>query len=369
MITPINRVFASLLLPVIAVTLVALSSGCATQAPVKETEEAKEAPQTVWPAPPEQPRIRYIGSLQSLEDVAGKKKKSMRDILMGEEEKGEITALRKPFGVHSDSKGRVFVADTGFAGLIVFDLAKKDVSFWGVTGLGALTKPVGVTSDASGRVYVSDVIDKRVVVFDTNGKYLNAFGGKEVLKTPAGLVFNDTTQQLYVVDTKRHQILVFNQRGEIDFIIGDRGSEHGDFNFPTNIATDASGRLYVSDTMNFRIQLLEADGTFVRTFGEVGDRLGNVNRLKGIGVDTEGHIYAVDASYNNFQIFNQEGELLLFVGKAGIGPGEFSMPAGAHVDRNNKIFIADQLNRRIEMFEYLGEPSVEPKPDGNSGKH
>jgi hypothetical protein len=136
---PINRVFTSLLLTALTVTLLAFLAGCATQAPVKDAEEVEEAPQTVWPAPPEQPRIRYIGSLQSLEDVAGKQKKSMRDILMGEEEKEEMTARRKPFGVHSDSKGRVFVADTGFAGLIVFDLEKEDVSFWGVTGPGALT--------------------------------------------------------------------------------------------------------------------------------------------------------------------------------------------------------------------------------------
>jgi DNA-binding beta-propeller fold protein YncE len=339
------------------VSVALLLSSCASQAPVKDTKSIEKEQQLVWPAPPEQARIRYVGDLSSLENLADKKQKSFRDILMGEEDKQRNTALRKPYGVHSDSKGRVFVADTGFSGLVVFNLENKGVSFWGVTGYGALTKPVGVTSDAMGNVYVSDTSDQRIVVFNSDGDYINAYGGKDFLTNPAGLVFNDATQQLYVVDAHRHQIIVFNQQGGIDFTIGERGPEPGQFNFPTNIAIDSNGRLYVSDTMNFRIQILEADGTFVNTFGELGDRIGNVNRLKGIGVDTEGHIYAVDASYNNFQIFDNEGQLLLIVGKRGYtGPAEFSMPAGVHVDKNNRIFIVDQLNRRIQMFEYLGEP-------------
>ena len=337
-------------------SLILLISGCATQAPVKEEEEA---PVIVWPGPPEEPRIRYLGSLKSLEDVAGKQQQSIRDMLMGKES-AENKALSKPYAVHSDSKGRVFVADTGIAGLIVFNIKEKNVSFWGVTGLGALSKPVGVTSNAQGNVFVSDVLNHRVVIFDNDGNYLDAYGGEEILNSPVGLVYNDETQRLYVVDSKQNQIIVFDPQGDIDFTIGKGGepsAKPGEFNIPTNIATDNDGRLYVSDSMNFRVQIFEADGTFVRTFGQPGDRPGDFSRLKGIGVDSDGHIYTVDASFNNFQIFNDSGELLLFIGQSGTGPAGFYLPAGAHVDHNNRIFIADQYNRRIQMFEYIGEPA------------
>lgn len=330
-------------------SVVLLVSGCATQAPVKQVAEVQ---QVEWPAPPEQARIRYLGSLRALDDVDGKKKKSMRDIMMGEEEK-ENPNLQKPYGVHSDSKGRVFVADT-VKGLVVFNIGEENISFWGVTGPGTLGKAVGVTSDAQGNVYVSDVELQRIVVFDTEGNYLNAFGGTEILGSPAGLVFNNVNQRLYVVDTKKNQIIVFDRQGNVDFTIGERGGEPGDFNFPTNIAVDANGRLYVSDTMNFRVQVFEMDGTVVNTFGQVGDRSGDFNRLKGVGVDSDGHIYTIDSSFDMLQIFDKDGKLLLFFGKAGNGPGEFYLPAGVHVDQNNKIFIADQYNLRIQMFEYLG---------------
>lgn len=331
--------------------LTLLLASCATSAP---EEEVAEPLQTVWPLPPEQPRIRYLGSLQSLENLADKDQTSLRDILMGKEEV-QNRSLQKPYGVHSDSRGRVFVADTGIAGLPVFDVESGAVSFWGVTGLGTLRKPLGVTSEALGPVYVSDAADHRIVKFDVNGKYLNAFGGKEELPGPSGLVFSEVQQRLYVADTKRHQILVYTREGVLESVIGERGHDDGQFNFPTNLAVDAEGRLYVADSMNFRVQVLEPDGTFVRTFGNLGDRPGNFNRLKGIGVDSEGHIYGVDASYNNFQVFDQEGQLLIFVGGAGVGPGQFYLPAGAHVDRNDRLFIADQYNRRVQMFQYIAE--------------
>lgn len=327
-------------------------SGCVNHGPVEESLTDTSA-QTVWPAPPEQPRIRFLGSLKTKQDVTGKQELSLSDRLLGKEPQNQ-NLLNKPYGVHSDSKGRVFVADSGIAGLMVFDLNKNRVSTWGESGPGSLKKPIGVTSDALGNVYVSDVIDKRVVKFDNNGQFVTAYGGKDAMESPAGLVFNNADQRLYLVDVKKHQILVINSEGKIELTIGKRGTKSGEFNYPTNIAVDASGeQLYVADSMNFRIQILKTDGTFVRSFGKNGNGPGSFSRLKGVGVDMAGHIYAVDAAFNNFQILDQEGQLLLAIGRSGIDPGGFYLPAGAHVDRNNKIFIADQYNQRIQMFEYL----------------
>ncbi len=329
-----------------------LISGCASQVPVANI--TNENVQTVWPAPPEQPRIRYLGSLKTNNDISKNKKPNLRDKLLGKEQENQLL-LKKPYGVHSDSNGRVFVADSANPGLIVFDLKQQSVSYWGETGLGRLSKPVAVTSDAQGNVYVSDVLEKRVVVFDTNGNYRDAYGGKKILESPAGLVFDDFSQRLYVVDVKKHQVLVFDKQGKVQFTIGERGQDTGKFNFPTNLAMDGSGQLYVADTMNFRVQVFNMDGIFVNSFGKNGNGPGDFSRLKGIGVDTEGHIYAVDAAFNNFQVLNQQGQLMIAVGRSGIDPGGFYLPAGIHVDKKNHIFVADQFNQRIQMFEYLAE--------------
>ena len=331
-------------------------SGCASKPQSIDNLEGSKS-DYVWPAPPEKPRIRYIGTLKSTKSVTGKQKQNLRDWFLGTKEEEDLI-LTKPYGVHSDSKGRVYVADTGIAGLVVFDLSNKEMQYWGTTGPGALKKPTGVTSDQNGNVYVSDVIGQRVVKFDSTGKFLAAFGGSELLTSPVGLVFSDQTQQLYVVDSKKHQILVFNLDGQVDFTIGQRGSGDGEFNFPTNIAMDQNGRIYVADTMNFRVQIFDRNAKHLKSFGNHGDRRGQFSRLKGIGIDRDGNIYTVDAAFNNVQIFNDKGQLLLTVGKPGTGPGGFYLPAGAHIDNDNRIFIADQLNLRIQMFEYIGESTM-----------
>lgn len=333
-----------------------LVSGCASQPAA--VEEEKAPPQTDWPLPPEPARIRYIGQLRALE--LPDEDTNLKDLLLGKEDTQKIKTLAKPYAVHSDSKGRVYVADTGLSAVVVFDLDQKGkTTLWGAGGNGALNKPTGLTTDEQGNLYVSDSLNKRVVEFDHDGNFIRALGGKDVLELPAGLVFSELTQQLYVVDTKKHKVFVFGKDGNLDFTIGANGTNPGYFNFPTNIAIDSNGRIYVADSMNFRIQVFEKDGTYVQHIGQAGQRIGDFFRLKGVGVDTEGNIYAVDAAFSNFQIFNQQGQLLLYVGSGGSGqPGKFALPAGIHVDKNNRIFVADQYNQRIQMFKFLGGPEA-----------
>lgn len=329
-----------------------LISGCSTT-PKNTDQQQTTGTDHVWPSPPLKPRIRYLGSLQSTDSVSGEHKQSLKDWLLGTKEKEKLTLI-KPYGVHSDSNGRIFVADTGISGLVLFDLNEEKMVFWGTSGPGTLKKPTGVTSDMEGNVYVSDVLDNRVVKYDSSGNFVTAYGGPESLKSPVGLVFDDKSQRLFVVDSKKHQIIVFKPDGQVDSTIGQRGSGNGQFNFPTNIAMDKNGRLYVADTMNFRIQIFNKEAKFVKSFGEIGDGRGQFSRVKGIGVDQQGHIYAVDAAFNNVQIFNDSGQLLMSLGSSGTGPGGFYLPAGAHVDHKNRLFVADQMNLRIQMFEYIG---------------
>jgi len=340
-----------------AIAIFMLVSGCAGSGAVVKIAEPKvdTSVQSVWPAPPEQARIRYLGSLKTRKPGGDTQKLSVSDILLGKKQQGSETVLTSPYGVHSNSKGKVFVTDTGNTGLVVFDLKQNSVAYWGKSGPGFLQKALGVTSDAQGNVYVSDIFDKRIVVFDKDGNYRNAFGGKDILSTPSGLAFNNSTQQLYVVDAKKNQVLVFNKQGKLEFTIGEQGNEPGKFSFPTNISLNAENSLlFVADSMNFRVQVFKADGTFINTFGVNGNRPGDFSRLKGIGLDTQGHVYAVDAAFNNFQVLDQQGQLLLAVGRASVKADGFYLPTGLHVDRNNKIFIADQYNQRIQMFEYIG---------------
>ena len=311
-------------------------------------------PELFWPGAPEEPRIQFIKSVSSEADVEKPSfGKWLKAILTGPEPKA---GLVKPFAVHADREGRLLVADSAWGKILVFDFKNNGFFIIGVDGPGVLKQPQGVTTDSAQRIYVTDVLEKRGVVYDHSGKFLFAFGEHGKLEWPVGIALNESLKRIYVTDTRRHSISVFDmQDGRFLFEFGGRGTEEGKFNFPINLAVDKNGKVYVMDMFNFRVQIFNADGKFEFKFGSVGDGLGQFSKPKGIALDSEGHIYVADAAFNNIQIFDQEGRLLLFFGELGSRNGQFWLPAGIDIDANDLIYVADQYNHRINIYQYLGE--------------
>jgi DNA-binding beta-propeller fold protein YncE len=332
--------------------------------------------QLVWPAPPETARIRFVGEISKASDVGRERAASNRltEKLLGIKSE-EAHLLAKPYGVHADRRGRVYVADSATGKVLVFDGEAKAVTVLGDDGLGRLGKAMGVASDAAGRVYVTDAGAHRVVVFGPDGDFVTALGGEGVLAKPVGIALDEQRGRVYVADSYGHQLVAFDREGDVVFVLGRKGvpgeiaagshdhawnrsSKNGEFRFPTNVSTDREGKIYVMDTMNFRVQIFSPEGEFLSTFGQLGDGFGQFARPKGIAVDTEGHIYVSDAIFHNIQIFNQEGQLLLFFGRLGTRKGEFYLPAGIFVDESNRIYVVDQYNHRIQVFQYLKQTDV-----------
>src|SRR5439155_7121905 len=106
----------------------------------------------------------------------------------------------------------------------------------------------------------------------------------------------NSKERLYVVDAMKHRVVMVSATGAIVGSFGTRGSEPGEFNFPTNIARSPDGRLFVTDSMNFRVQVFSEDGRLLSTFGRLGDGSGDFDKPKGIAVDSAGHIYVVEGS-------------------------------------------------------------------------
>jgi len=347
---PSSRAVAAILgIAVLAVT------GCAGNSEQPTEQSDKEL---VWPLPPEPPRIRYLGSIRSRADIGATDKISLADSLLGAKDQSRIKAMKKPYGVHVDKDGRMFVTDTGWGKLLVFDAPNKKFAVWGAQGRGTLAKPIGVTSDSMGRVYVTDVAQHRVLVFDSNGEFVTAMGDAGELRTPTGIALDEKRRRIYVVDTRKHDIAVYDFEGRRISTIGERGGAPGQFNFPTNVAVGRDGRIYVTDSMNFRIQILAPDGRSLKTFGSNGDRPGQFSRAKGIAVDSDGHIYVVDAAFNNYQIFDQDGRLMLYVGSIGQNEGQFWLPAGAYMAPDDVLYVVDQYNFRVQKFQYISHPDV-----------
>lgn len=265
----------------------------------------------------------------------------------------------RPYALTHDSVGRLLVADPGQRAVHIFDFERRKYEYLKGPRRNPFASPVGVATDADDNIYVSDSVRARIFVFNKKGKLLQTLGdsrhGATFLR-PTGLAIDPARRLLYLTDTLLHQVLVVGLDGTLIKAIGRRGRGPAEFNYPTAL-TLAGGTLYVVDAMNFRIQALTPDGDFLSSFGGLGNRSGNLNRPKGIAVDSDGNLYVVDALFETVQVFDPAGRLLYYFGSSGKGPGQFALPAGIYIDPRNRIFIADSHNRRVQVFRYRREGS------------
>ena len=255
----------------------------------------------------------------------------------------------KPFNVVAASQDQFWILDQGTGG--VFQISK---------GQGVLIRSmkrstqdfpslVGLCRMSGGDLLFTDSRLNRVLRIRED--LLLNFADSIALDQPTGIACNRTSGEVWVVETGAHQLLRFNDRGQLIARIGERGTGPGQFNFPTFIWIDQEGRLYIVDSMNYRIQMLDQEGAYLGSFGESGDATGYMARPKGIATDSKGHIYVADALFHAVQIFDRQGNFLYSFGNQGQDAGEFWMPAGLYIDEQDHIYVADSYNGRVQIFQ------------------
>lgn len=303
-------------------------------------------------------RLSYERSFSSEHEVKPKRGfwTKVVDVVAGEPTYHQMV---RPYGVTTDSRGRIIVTDPGAHGIHIFDFEKEKYKFLSriENGKDPLRSPQCVAVDAQDNIYVTDSEAGKIFVFDPNGKFTRTIGslryGEGFFKRPTGIAVDLAAQRIYVSDTLRNQIFLMDIHGSILKKIGQNGSGNGEFNFPTELHLDGPNLLVV-DAMNFRVQVLDRAGEFQYAIGKIGDQVGGMFRPKGVGIDSEGHLYIVDGMWSVVQVFNREGRLLYYFGEPGIGPGAFQLPTGLHIDSNDRIYVVDSVNKRVQVYHYFG---------------
>ncbi len=300
------------------------------------------------------PRVEYLRTVPSVREFTKPRGFISRLITWVAGPDNEKPEMLRPYATALDSSGRLLIADPGQHGIHIYDFERRKYQFLRGPRGKQLESPIDLACDVNDDIYVSDSVRQKIYVFDTRGRLLRLIGGKDPdsrLQRPTGMALDREARRIYVTDTLRHQLLVFGTDGSLIRSIGRRGRGPGEFNFPTAV-TISAGKICVVDAMNFRIQLFTPEGRFVNAFGQLGNQTGTLNRPKGIAGDTDGNLYIVDAIFGTVQVFDPAGRLLYYFGSAGTGPGQFQLPSGIFIDRRNVIYVADSLNRRIQVFRY-----------------
>ena len=196
--------------------------------------------------------------------------------------------------------------------------------------------PIGIAF-WNDEIWLSDGDNNRMVVIDESGKilreigpierpmhiitrnekmYVPSYGTDEVLifgeasldtlrpgielEGPGGIDIHGDF--VAIADFYNHRVITYN--GSEWNIIGGKGKDEGEFNYPTdlNIAND---KIWVADAYNNRIQVFDMDGNFEMSFGE--DE--KMNAATGIYVD-DSDVYVTDFENSRVFQYDQEGTMV-----------------------------------------------------------
>lgn len=195
-------------------------------------------------------------------------------------------------------------------------------------------------------------------------QYLYTFSGgeEERLQRPIGVYVDGP--DVYVVDSARHTIEVFNESGERRRSFGT-----AETTVPLYIAKNPeNGRLYVTDRRARTIHIFETSGAYVGEFDPKlpADQLPTFETQGyqwapvAIAFGPDGTMYVTEIlKGHRLLIFGPDGAFKRSVGNVGMvveaeaGPELFQFPNGIVV-HEEFVYVADSNNRRVQIFDKDG---------------
>jgi len=259
-----------------------------------------------------------------------------------------------PTDVATGVNGYLYVVDGGNDRVVAIDSTGAVVASFGSTGRGdaELDGPVGVGIDGKGRVHVADRGNRRIQVFEKDGSYAYpvplVVGDTRV--EPVDVAVNEEGTELFVTSADRHEVIVFDWKGNLLRRWGGRGEEPGQFFHPATIEI-AAGRVYVVDVLNARVQCFYPDGRIVTVFGKRGAGPGTLFRPKGITVDSSGRVFVSDSYFGVIQAFETSGAFLYAIGEAG-KPHVFEAPVGMTAIEGD-IAVVEMLGGSLKRLQLV----------------
>ncbi len=261
------------------------------------------------------------------------------------------TAQGKPVGLAVHPDGRIFVADTHYHRVLIFDrdgtllggfgasvgrgvtssdspggLASVDNRRGETTssdnprglksaarnGDAELQLPTAVAFDADGFIYVSEYHgNDRITKWSPELRFLKAFGEEPIdglrLSRPSGLAITapcngDEAQTLWVADACNHRLVGFTLDGRVLKTIGTFGRRPGEMRYPYDVRLTPDGMLLVCEYEGTRLQWFSTDGRSLRLWGRPGRQPGELFAPWGATYGPGGRVYVVDSLNNRVQI-------------------------------------------------------------------
>jgi len=315
-----------------------LLAGCASDNTCKYL--AKEP--IFFPPAPDEPRIQYLTGINSTDDIVVGEKKSggIALLVTGKEKADVVKKLGKSYGIEVH-KGKIYVAEGMERRVSIIDLTKGtfEVPAGSKIPRGALAYPINMTLDDDDNLYVADTSRREIVVYDAQGNFKTSFGkglGPKSKITDVKIYKG----KLFALDLGSNLVRVLDRvTGEQQAEFGNSGKPDQRLALPGNFAMDPDGNLYITNIASNKVVKLDQDGNYLDSFGGVGDQFGQFSKPKGIALDSDNQIYVVDGGTNVVQLFNDKFRTLTYFGWPGLSYGSLNAPAGIAISTDNIAYF------------------------------
>ena len=129
-------------------------------------------------------------------------------------------------------------------------------------------------------------------------------------------------------------------------VIGENGSNNGQFNGPVDVKISPSGKIYVADTDNDRVQVFNPDWTVSQVInGKVpGD--GSFSRPFAIAFDLSSNVHVAGFNSNSVKVFNQFGQFM--------HQYNTKSPSGIVIDPSGYSLVTNYKNGQLSVFDSYG---------------
>ncbi|MQR94741.1 hypothetical protein [Fictibacillus phosphorivorans] len=283
--------------------------------------------------------------------------------------------ITNPEDIFSDTKGNLYIADSGAKKILVAD---KNGKFVREIGKGVLKSPTGVYVDENEKIFVADYEEEKVFRFSQDGKVEVQYGkpdsplfGKSSSFKPQKVAV-DRRGSIYVIsEGSTNGIIQLSKDGGFLGYYGVNSTEGSFGTFlqklltseskkanmfmktppaPDNIALDDQGLVYsvTEGTTNEVIKKLNVAGKNM-LFGDISDE----KSLQDIAVDHDGNMFVVSSTGEIYE-YDSFGNLLFIFGGKDDGTnrlGLFKQPTGITIDPDGRLYVTDKERGMIQVFE------------------
>ena len=253
--------------------------------------------------------------------------------------------LKDPTAVAVDTKGRVYLCDTGNRRVVMFE-PNGDSSTQTVFD-SRLEKPVGVYADVFGHVWVVDQETKTVwkytvnatghaaarVKFDTG---VDSAGHRIVLQDPTSVAV-DLAQNVFIADAGSHAVFQYQPNGKNIPV-------KGEFENPVSLAVNLSGHAYVADATKSEVQVITPLYTPKR------QTAAPTQPGTAVALGRDDAAYVVSSDAGTLEKLTPDGASIIARG--------FQHPEGVAVNALDEIYVSEKDTGKLYRVSEQGKKTV-----------